>query len=615
MPYKPHLLHQFSSLVRTDNGITYRDLNKNGILDAYEDPRQPIDARVEDLLGQMTLAEKAGALFISGAVVNEDASLDEPLAGRSSGLVPKSHMQDHLLTHFNLWDVPGAAVVARWYNRLQQFAEETRLGIPVTIATDPRSHFSRSIYEMQARDFSQWCQPLGMGAVGDEKLVWQFANYVRQEYLAVGMRVALHPQIDLATEPRWPRINGTFGEDAALSARLAAAYIAGFQGEAIGPESVACMTKHFPGGGPQKEGLDPHFSFQQGQVYPGDNFDYHLIPFKAAIAAKTAAIMPYYGVPVDQTDENVGMAFNQAIINGLLRQDFGYDGLVCSDWGLVTDDVTPDFTWPARAWGVEHLSAVERVAKILNAGVDMFGGESCPAYVIEALEAGLVSLERVDQAARRVLHLKFALGLFDNPFSDPADLTQVIGNPDIAAAGLASQTRAMMLLKNDHEMLPLRRRPKLYIENMAEEVVRRYADVASSPEEADLILVRLSTPWTPAETEVPFGRNFHHGDLDFKGEEKDAILRLLAIKPAIVVIELDRPAVIPEISAGASALLGDFGASDEAVMKVVFGEAAPEGKLPFELPSSMHAVRAQRPDVPSDSEDPLYPFGYGLRYG
>jgi beta-glucosidase len=615
MIHKTHLLHQFSNLVRMDNSITYRDLNKNGILDVYEDPRQPIDVRVEDLLRQMTLPEKAGLLFINGAVVNADASLDAPPTGRSSGLVAKTHMQNHLLNHFNLWDVPGAAVVARWYNRLQQFAEETRLGIPVTIASDPRNHFSRAIYEMQARDFSQWCQPLGMGAVGDEELVWQFADYVRQEYLAVGMRVALHPQIDLATEPRWPRINGTFGEDAELCARLAAAYIAGFQGEALGPESVACMTKHFPGGGPQKEGLDPHFAFHKGQVYPGDNFDYHLIPFKAAIAAKTAAIMPYYGVPVDQTDENVGMAFNQAIINGLLRQGLGYDGLVCSDWGLVTDLVTPEFTWPAKAWGVEHLSEVERAAKILNAGVDMFGGECCPVYVIEALEAGLVSLERVDQAVRRVLGLKFALGLFDNPFSDPARVTQVIGNPDIAAAGLASQTRAMTLLKNDGHLLPLRDRPRLYFENMAEEVVRRYAEIASTPEEADFILLRLSTPWTPAETEVPFGRNFHHGDLDFKGEVKDAILRLLAVRPAIVVIELDRPAVIPEISAASTALLGDFGASDEAVMKVVFGEAAPEGKLPFELPSSMAAVRAQRTDVAFDSADPLYPFGYGLRYG
>ena len=614
MIHNPHLLHEFSNLVRSEDGLTYRDLNKNGVLDIYEDPRQPIQARVEDLLGQMTLAEKAGTLFINGAVVNEDASLEEkPVPGQFS-LAAKTQMEHQLMNHFNLWEVPGASIVARWHNRLQQFAEGTRLGIPVTIASDPRNHFSRNIYEMDAGDFSQWCQPLGLAAIRDPELVRQFADIVRREYLAVGIRVALHPQVDLATEPRWPRINGTFGEDAHLSARLGAAYIAGFQGERLGHTSVACMTKHFPGGGPQAEGLDPHFPFQKGQVYPGNNFDYHLIPFEAAIAADTAAIMPYYGVPLDQTDENVAMAFNKSIITGLLREKLGYDGLVCSDWGLVTDLVTPDFTWPAKAWGVEHLDEVERTARILNVGVDMFGGESCPEFVVQAVNAGLVPIERVDQAVRRVLHLKFDLGLFDNPFSDPELVTQVIGDPAAMAAGLAAQSRAITLLKNDKQILPLGGRPKIYVENIAEDFARSYAEWVSTPEEADLIILRLSTPWTPAETDIPFGRSFHHGDLDFKGEQKAAILHLLDIKPTIVVIELDRPAVIPEISAAAAALLADYGASDEAVLNVIFGKSAPEGQLPFELPSSMDAVRAQRSDVPSDSKQPLYPFGFGLRY-
>ena len=614
MVQNPHLIERFSNLVRSEDGFIYRDLNKNGSLDIYEDPRQPVEARVEDLLDQMTLAEKAGTLFISGTAVNEDASLDDKPNTDQFGMAAKTQMEDHLLHHFNFWEVPGASIVAQWHNRLQQFAEETRLGIPVTIASDPRNHFSRSIFEMQAKDFSQWCQPLGLAAIGDTELVRQFADTVRREYLAVGIRIALHPQVDLATEPRWPRISGTFGEDAHLSARLVAAYIAGFQGERLGSHSVACMTKHFPGGGPQAEGLDPHFPFQKGQVYPGDNFDYHLIPFEAAIAAKTGAIMPYYGVPLDQTDENVAMAFNKTIITTLLREKLGYDGLVCSDWGLITDLVTPAFTWPARAWGVEHLDEVERAAKILNAGVDMFGGESCPQFVIQAVEAGLVPIERVDQAVRRVLKLKFELGLFDNPFSDPELVTQVFGDPTTTAAGLNAQSRAMTLLKNDSQLLPLDDTPKIYVENIAEDVAREYTELVSTPEEADLIILRLSTPWTPAETDVPFGRNFHHGDLDFKDEEKAAILRLLNTKPTIVVIELDRPAVIPEINAAAAALLGEYGASDQAVLNVIFGRAAPEGKLPFELPSSMDAVRAQRSDVPSDSKDPLYPFGYGLRY-
>ncbi|GAG19841.1 unnamed protein product, partial [marine sediment metagenome] len=263
--------------------------------------------------------------------------------------------QNSPLNHFNLWQIPGAQVVAAWQNKLQRFAEQTRLGIPVTIASDPRNHFTRNIFSMATKEFSQWCETLGFAALDDSDLVQQFADIARREYLAVGIRVALHPQIDLATEPRWPRISGTFGEDAHLTARLVKAYIAGFQGATLGAHSVACMTKHFPGGGPQNEGLDPHFEFQKGQIYPGQNFDYHLIPFEAAFDAQTAAIMPYYGVPVDQTDENVAMSFNKAIITGLLREKYRFEGVICTDWGLITDVHMKDAIWPARAWGVEHL--------------------------------------------------------------------------------------------------------------------------------------------------------------------------------------------------------------------------------------------------------------------
>ena len=268
---------------------------------------------------------------------------------------------------------------------------------------------------------------MGFGAIGDPELVRRFADIVRQEYLAVGIRMALHPQVDLATEPRWARISGTFGEDADLTAALGEAYIAGFQG-ALGPDSVACMTKHFPGGGPQNEGLDPHFEFHKGQIYPGDNFAYHLIPFEAALAAGTAAIMPYYGVPVDQTDENVAMSFNKAIITGLLREKYRYDGVVCTDWGLITDAHMGGTVWPARAWGVEHLSEVERVQKALDAGVDQFGGESCPELVVELVQSGRLPEARLDVSVRRLLRLKFQLGLFDNPFVDEAEVPRVLGD-------------------------------------------------------------------------------------------------------------------------------------------------------------------------------------------
>ena len=607
-------IKQHSGLLKTENDFTFRDLNKNGRLDVYEDPRQPIEARVEDLLGQMTLEEKAGTLFINGSVINEDSSIEEKTGAPGFGGVAAKQITDQKMNHFNLWQVPGAQVVAAWHNKLQRFAEGTRLGIPVTIASDPRNHFTRNIFSMAANEFSQWCETLGFAALDDAGLLQKFADIARREYLAVGIRVALHPQIDLATEPRWPRISGTFGEDAHLTARLVKAYIAGFQGTTLGADSVACMTKHFPGGGPQNEGLDPHFEFQKGQIYPGKNFDYHLIPFEAAFDAQTAAIMPYYGVPMDQTDENVAMSFNKAIITSLLREKYKFDGVVCTDWGLITDAHIQDAIWPARAWGVEHLSGHERVLKALEAGVDQFGGESCPEYVVELAKTGRLSEARIDQSVRRLLRLKFQLGLFENPFVDESQVPQVLGNPASVAAGLDSQQRAMTLLKNDKQILPLQGKPKIFVKNIDLTVAAQYAEVVATAEEADFAILRLDTPWVPVETKNPFALGFHHGDLDFKGEARAEILSLLKTVPTIVVLYLDRPAVIPEISAEAKALLGEYGADDLAVMNIVFGKARPEGKLPFELPSSMEAVRNQKTDVPYDSEDPLYPFGFGMSY-
>ena len=445
-------------------------------------------------------------------------------------------------------------------------------------------------------------------------------DIARQEYLAVGIREALHPMADLATEPRWARISGTFGEDAKLSAKLVGAYIRGFQairgtGTSLNPASVACMTKHFSGGGPQKEGLDPHFEFQKGQVYPGKNFKYHLIPFEAAFAAHTAAIMPYYGVPTDQTGENVAFSYNKDIITKLLRDKYKFDGVVCTDWGLITDVNMGPVTWPARAWGVEKLSREERVLKVIQAGVDQFGGEHCPELVVELVKDGKLTEARIDQSIRRLLRQKFELGLFDNPYVDVDKATQIVGKPSFRQLGEATQRRAMTLLKNADNVLPLKPGAlKIYVKNVDPKVAATYGTVVTKPEEADLAIIRLNTPWVPVDTQNPMAKQFHHGDLDFKGKEKEDILKLLATVPTIVDMYLDRPAVIPEISAKAKAVLANFGASDAALLDVIFGKARPEGKLPFELPSSMEAVRNQKEDVPYDSKDPLYKFGFGLRY-
>lgn len=600
----------------------YRDLNKNGKRDVYEDSREPIDKRIDDLLRQMTLEEKAGMLFINGTRINSDGSIDDKPGEGMFAFAPVASklMTEKYMTHFNVWAVPPKKILATWYNNLQKFAEEkTRLGIPVTIASDPRNAFSNNIFSMTANDFSQWPEPLGFAAIGDEKLMEQHADIARQEYIAAGIREALHPMADLATEPRWPRISGTFGEDAKLSAKLVKAYIKGFQGDELDSNSVACMTKHFSGGGPQKEGLDPHFEFQKGQVYPGKNFNYHLIPFEAAFEAHTAAIMPYYGIPTDQTSENVAFSFNKDIITGLLRDKYKYDGVVCTDWGLITDAKMGDVVWPARAWGVENLSEEDRVLKVLNAGVDQFGGEDCAHHVVKLVKDGKLTEERIDHSVRRLLRQKFELGLFENPYINIDKTIATIGKDEFVKAGEAAQRRAITLLKNDKlkdkNVLPLEPgKLKLYIRNINATVAAQYGEVVAKPEQADIAIIRLNTPWYPVETKNFFARGFHHGDLDFKGTQKDSILMLLKTVPTIVDIYIDRPAVIPEINEKAKGLLADFGASDAAVLDVIFGKAKPEGKLPIELPSSMEAVRNQQEDVPYDSKDPLYKFGHGLQY-
>lgn len=601
----------------TEEGLTFRDLNKNGRLDIYEDPRRPLAERVDDLLGQMTLEEKVGLMFHTIAGVNPDGTLAPPQQGPFRQPITDSVVGKQI-NHYNVHALPAPRLAAGWHNRLQQLAESTRLGIPVTISSDPRHGFAHNpLTSFAAASFSQWPEPIGLGAVGDEALTEQFGEIARQEYVALGIRVALHPMADLATEPRWARINGTFGEDVQISARLTAAYIRGFQGQALGPASVACMTKHFPGGGPQKDGEDPHFAYGREQVYPGGRFDEHLIPFEAAFAAGTAQIMPYYGMPIGTELEEVGFGFSRQVITTMLREKYGFDGVVCTDWGLISDVQIGDRKMVARAWGIEHLTPLERMYKALDAGVDQFGGESCPELIIELVQNGRVSEARIDESARRLLRDKFRLGLFDNPYLDEDAAEGIVGKAEFRAAGALAQRRAIVLLKNSERaagpVLPLRNRPKLYVEGVAPEAASEYAEIVARPEDADLALLRLSAPYQPRNGEF-LEQMFHAGDLDYKSPEKERILGLLATVPTIVAIHLDRPAVIPEIAEQCAALLGEFGASDDAVLDVVFGRFAPQARLPFELPSSMEAVVAQHPDAPHDSENPLFPFGHGLTF-
>jgi len=603
--------------ILTKDGFTFRDLNKNGRLDPYEDSRRPIDERVEDLLSQMTLEEKAGMMFHTRMGMNNDGSLLE----EASALNPfqtSDLIAGRLINHFNVYEVADPKHMAEWYNRLQELAERTRLGIPVTISSDPRHAFTPNpATSMMAGEFSQWPEPLGLAAAGDPALVEEFGDIARQEYLAVGIRTALHPMADLATEPRWARIGGTFGEDAELASKMVSAYIKGFQGDTLGPESVACMTKHFPGGGPQKDGEDPHFAYGKEQVYPGDNFDYHLIPFEAAFEAGTAQIMPYYGMPIGLAIEEVGFGFNKDVITGLLREKYGFEGVICTDWQLLTS-VTESgrVLIEAKCWGVEDLDVEGRVKKALDAGVDQFGGEACPDVIIGLVKSGQIDEGRIDESVRRLLRDKFRLGLFDNPYVDPEAAEKIVGDVAFQEAGEIAQRKSIVLLKNtqtpDGMILPIQGNLKIYIENVDPEVANKYGQVVENVQDADVAILRLNAPYEPRKGFLE--RRFHAGNLAFKKEGLAHILDVLQRVPTIVDITLDRPAVIPEIRDKCAGLLADFGASDAAVLDVIFGHFGPSGKLPFEMPSSMEAVRKQKEDAPYDSESPLFPFGYGLTY-
>jgi beta-glucosidase len=302
------------------------------------------------------------------------------------------------------------------------------------------------------------------------------------------------------------------------------------------------------------------------------------------------------------------------MITGLLREKYHFDGVVCTDWGLISDVKNAFIDFPAKAHGVMNLSQEERMLKIINAGVDQFGGESLPEMLVKLVQDGKVTEERINVSVRRILRDKFKLGLFDNPYVDVDKAKEVVGREDFKAKGLAAQHRSITLLKNGkkEKTLPLKSSVKIYVEGMDQKVAANYATVVDKPEDADFAIIRLSTPFEPRKGFVE--SLFHHGDLDFKGDAKNKILDLLDKVPTIVDIYMDRPAVIPEIADKSAGLFADFGCSDQALLDIIFGKNKPEGKLPIEMPSSMEAVRNQLEDVPYDSKDPLFKFGFGLTY-
>ena len=593
------------------DGMSFRDLNKNNKLDRYEDHRLDTAQRVEDLISQMTLEEKVGTLFHPPVTINPDWMFRLYSLFVDGGKLTESEIINQHINHFNLYGNPKPERLAKRLNSLQKIASRSRLGIPVTISSDPIHEVPNGggVASFSLDGFSKWPSQLGLAASQDPNLVKQFAEIAREEYLAVGIRTALHPMADLATEPRWARNFGTFGSDNVLSSKLTMAYMDGFQGETIDSQSVMTMVKHFPGGGPQENGLDPHLFSGRNQIYPGNMFDYHVKPFIDAINNNLAVIMPYYGITVNQTSENVAIGFNKDLLTALLRDELGYKGVICSDWGIIN----------GRHWGVGDLSIEERYIKAIDAGIDQFGGEKDTEVVIELVTKGLMPLSRIDASVKRILKNKFDLGLFDNPYVEVDQVKSRVNTERNIKLGKEAQKQSMVLLKND-STLPLEKNINIFVDGFnAKSIV--HGNVVSDLKDADVIVSYVHTVFNGNQpsgidrlVDNVLSSIFPNQDLNFSPEILEKLEEFSSIKPLIVIVDLNRPAILDSINQMSSALVGTFGVDETVIFETLFGESKPTGKLPFEIPSSMKEVNEQLEDVPDDTMNPTFKFGFGLTY-
>ena len=537
----------------TVNNLSFKDLNKNGKLDKYEDWRLPADIRAKDLASQMSIEQIAGLMLYSrhqpvpsppagffagtynGKKFPESGAKASDLTDQQKEFLVKDNVRHVLVT-----SVQSPEVAAQWNNNVQSLTESIGLGIPANNSSDPR-HGTVANAEFNAGaggSISMWPGSLGLAATFDPSVVANFGHIAATEYRALGIATALSPQVDIATEPRWNRTSGTFGEDPKLAADMARAYIDGFQTSTGNKEiaggwgynSVNAMVKHWPGGGSGEGGRDAHYGFGKYAVYPGNNFTQHFTPFTEGafkLSGKTgmaAAVMPYYTISWNQdtkNHENVANNYNSYIITDLLRTKYKYDGVVCTDWLVTGDEAAVDLFITGKPWGVDKLSIAERHYKILMAGVDQFGGNNDAAPVIEAYNIGVKEhgekfmRARFEQSAVRLLKNILRTGLFENPYLDPEVSKSIVGKPEFMKAGYDAQLKSMVLMKNKNNILPLQKNKTVYVPkkytpagrnflgmetpekldypvNM--NIVKKYFTVTDNPDEADYALVFISSP-------------------------------------------------------------------------------------------------------------------------
>lgn len=627
-PGQPALTTRGIPLITAD-GRQFRDLDRNGALTPYEDWRLSPQARAADLLARMTLAEKAGQMVVGNLPGN--AQRGQPDTAYSEAGATAMIRERFVTAGVSRLSVPARPLLVA-NNRLQEIAEGGRLGIPFLVTTDPRHGFTELAgASTTGGQFSQWPNGAGLAALNDPVVTRRYAAMVADDLRATGFTMLLGPQIDLASEPRWPRNFDTFGEDAQVSAAQAEAFVIGLQGgtQGIAPGGVAAVVKHFAGYGASANGFDAHNYYGRHARLTAAEWPTQLVPFEGAFRAQPSSVMPAYTIPLDltingQPVEEVGTGYIRAILTDELRHRLGFAGVTLSDWAITNDcpqtcrdgvpaGQMPDWSSISTAWGVENLTRPKRFAKSIAAGMDQFGGVDDPAPLIEAVQLGLVSEAQVDAAVTRILVRSFQLSLFDAPFVDEARADSV-GTAQEVEWGLKVQAQSSVLLEADRP-LALAPGTRVLLSGVSDDAARAAGLVpVSDPAQAQAAILRTRSPSEMLHPGYVFGALHQEGSLAFPADHpaRRFIDHLPAGLPLYAAVQIDRPAILTPVKARANVLLATFGTGDAALLQVLTGREVPMGRLPFELPSSMAAVEAQRPGTPADSADPLYRLGYRL---
>ncbi|OCG69995.1 beta-glucosidase [Gilliamella sp. Occ3-1] len=610
------------------DNLEFKDMDKDGKLTPYEDWRLSPQQRAQDLLSRMSLEEKAGVMMHGNApsLNNEIGRGDKYDFEKLTVLI----LNDKVNSFITRLEV-NPKDLAEQNNQLQKIAESSRLAIPLTISVDPRNTFYYGNELGIKSGFSQWPGTLGMAAIGREKDINKYGDIIRQEYRALGVTQALSPMADLATEPRWARFEGTFGENPELSKKMVRGYISGIQGvDGLNSRSVAAVVKHWVGYGAAENGFDSHSAYGKYALFTQkDSLKEHIIPFTGAFEANVAGVMPTYSILKNAELNNhkldaVGGGFNSFLLKDLLRDTYKFKGVIMSDWNITNDcnevciNGTPQGVKPkveGMPWGVENLTKEQRFIKAIQAGIQQFGGVSDSSIIVTAVNNKKIDEEYIDKAVLAILIQKFSLGQFENSYVDPSK-TSFVGNRHFQKVANQAQYNSLVLLENKQKILPLNFNNKIYLHGFLPDtrnLLKNKVNIVDKLEQADVIVVRINAPYEQNHKGYFFGLEHHEGSLAFQPNDKNIEFIEYASKthPVIVTIYLDRPAILTPLKQYSSAIIANFGVNDVVLFDRLFDNKPYVAKMPFSLPDSMDSVKQQYSDLPNDMKT-LYQFGYGL---